>query len=309
MHIKLEAFMVKYRDFANITIEGTTDYEKSVTELMDKLWDTWTGWSVIRKVADSGKKVKIVPLLDSELPPEVGQRRAFAKPDKSVDAAPAGAERYRGDADDLATKADERFRIVRGRGTGKGSDCEIHYSPEDYAVLPVCSKTVTKNCVPAYFTRDRGADDTLVHELTHALRIVRGQLHNVPARNKGYDNQEEFFAAVVQNTYASERGKTVLSAGHHGGKLSQELATSADFFGVGYPISLEQLENRLLVSRFIREDGDLCREFAARVCATFNPVKEMLRNPHKYRYDPKAAAPTVTFRPRAFLPMRRGSTP
>jgi len=50
--------MVKYRDFANITIEGTTDYDKSVNELMDKLWDTWTGWAVIRKIADSGKKVR-----------------------------------------------------------------------------------------------------------------------------------------------------------------------------------------------------------------------------------------------------------
>ena len=301
--------MVKYRDFANITIEGTTDYEKSVNELMDKLWDTWTGWAVIRKIADSGKKVKIVPLLDSEVPPEFGQRRAFAKSANGVDAAPAGAERYRGGVDDLATEADERFRIVKGRGSGKGSDCEIHYSPEDYAVLPVCSKAITKNCVPSFFTRDRGADNTLVHELTHALRMLRGQFRTEPTRNKGHDNQEEFFAALVQNTYASERGKTVLTAGHHGGKLSQEMATSAGFLGVGYPISLEQLENRLLVSRFIREDGDLCREFATRVCATFNPVKEMLLNPHKYRYDPKVAAPKLTFQPGAFLPMRRGSTP
>jgi len=301
--------MLKYRDFTNITIEGTTDYEESVKELMDKLWDTWTGWAVIRKIVDSGKNVKIVPLLDSDVTLELGQRRAFARSAIGVDAAPAGAERYRGGVDDLATKADERFRIVKGRGTGKGSDCEIHYSPEDYAVLPVCSKTVTTNCVPSFFTRDRGADDTLVHELTHALRMLRGQFRTEPTRNKGYDNQEEFFAAVVQNTYASERKKTVLTAGHHGGKLSQEMATSVGFLGDGYPISLEQLENRLLVSRFIREDGDLCSEFATRVCATFNPVKEMLRNPNKYRYDPKVAATTVRFQPGVFLPMRGGWTP
>jgi hypothetical protein len=28
---------------------------------MDRLWDIWTGWAVIRKIADSGKKVNIVP--------------------------------------------------------------------------------------------------------------------------------------------------------------------------------------------------------------------------------------------------------
>jgi hypothetical protein len=58
-------------------------------------------------------------------------------------------------------------------------------------------------------------------ELTHALREMKGQFHKLPTRHQGYDNQEEFFAMVVQNTYASERKKTVLSARHHGGKLNR----------------------------------------------------------------------------------------
>jgi hypothetical protein len=280
-----------YRQFENLTVEGSADYEKAVNDLLEKLWGTWTGWAVIRRVVDTRKKVKIVPLLTSEVPKEFGQRRAFAKAKNFQDANPIGAELYRGGVDDPATKIDERFQLASGRGTGKGSDSEIHYSPEDYAVLPVCSKTVTKDCVPSYFTRDRGADDTLVHELTHALREMKGQLHQIPTRTQGYDNQEEFFAAVVQNTYASERKKTVLSAGHHGGKLGPEMATSAGFFGVGRPITLEQLENRLLVNRFILENHDLCHDFATRVTATFNPVKEMMKNPFKYPYDPKLTWP------------------
>jgi Effector protein len=280
-----------YRQFENLTIEGSADYEKAVCDLLEKLWGTWTGWAVIRGVVDTRKKVKIVPLLDSEVPKESGQRRAFAMPKSNKDASARGSDLYRGGIDDPATKVDERFQLVSGRGTGKGSDCEIHYSPEDYAVLPVCSKTVTKNCVPSYFTRDRGADDTLVHELTHALREMKGQFHKLPTRHQGYDNQEEFFAMVVQNTYASERKKTVLSAGHHGGKLNPEMAASAGFFGKQRPISLLQLENRLLVDRFIRENPDLCHGFATRVTATFNPVKEMMENPYKYPYDSKLTWP------------------
>lgn len=282
-----------YRQFNNVTIKGSPEYEQAVHELLDTLCASWTGWAVIRRVVDTGKQVTIVPLLNSEVTKALGMRRAFAKPKNRADATPRGAAMFRGVVDDPATKVDERYQTLSGRGTGKGTDCEIHYSPEDYAVLPECSKTVTTNCVPSYFTRDRGADTTLVHELTHALRDMKGQLYLMPTLYQDYDNQEEFFAILVQNIYASEREKKTLMAGHHGGELARELATSEGFFGRQgqQPISLQQLENRLLVSRFIRENPDLCQDLSTRVTAPFNPVKEMIYNPGKYPYDPKLAWP------------------
>jgi hypothetical protein len=284
---------MNYRQFKNLTIKGSAEYEQAVHELLDTLWASWTGWAVIRQVVDTGKQVTIVPLLNSEVTKELGMRRAFAMPKNLADATPRGAELFRGGADDPATKEDERFKTYWGRGTGKGTDCQIHYSPEDYAVLPMCSKTVTTNCVPSYFTRDRGADTILIHELTHALREMKGQSYRMPTWYQDYDNQEEFFATLVQNIYASERAKKALTADHHGGVLAPELATSDGFFGRQgqRPISMLQLENRLLVSRFISENPDLCHDLITRGTAPFNPIKEMIYNPGKYPYDPKLTWP------------------
>jgi hypothetical protein len=89
-----------YREFENLTIEGSADYQKAVYDLLEKLWGTWSGWAVIRAVVDTRKKVKIVPLLDSEVPREFGQRRAFAKPKNFRDASVRSAELYRGGVHD-----------------------------------------------------------------------------------------------------------------------------------------------------------------------------------------------------------------
>lgn len=143
------------------------------------------------------------------------------------------------------------------------------------------------------FAQNRGPDDTLVHELVHALRDVRGQLLQVPTRSKNYDNEEEFFAILVQNVYASEKGMTILRHDHHGNAaLPSRLSTSEKFLGKGQrPITLEELENRLLVSKLVRENNDLCKNIFLHVKAAFNPISEFMRNPSEYPANPMLMYP------------------
>lgn len=68
----------------------------------------------------------------------------------------------------------------------------------------------TGSAVDLYFTVARGdardpADETLLHELLHASRLMKGLFYTFPLRG-GYGNMEEFFANVIENIYRSEKG-------------------------------------------------------------------------------------------------------
>lgn len=58
-------------------------------------------------------------------------------------------------------------------------------------------------------------DEILFHEMVHASRYMRG-ISKQKAVDKGYDNEEEFYAVVLANIYVAEKGKYDLRASHHG---------------------------------------------------------------------------------------------
>ena len=114
----------------------------------------------------------------------------------------------------------------------------------------------------------------------------------MPTRTRGSDNQEEFFAVLVQNVFASEKGMTVFRRDHAGGARRGADATTEKFLGKGErPLSLEQLENRLPVNKLVRENRSLCNQIFARVTAAFNPISAYMRAPALYPYDPTLAFP------------------
>jgi hypothetical protein len=81
-----------------------------------------------------------------------------------------------GSCDDPRTPEDERFREASFTGTGEGSDSEVHFSMGDRKAMPTCSKTQGWPCLPKSWAQNRGPDDTLVHEMVHASRQMRGQI-------------------------------------------------------------------------------------------------------------------------------------
>jgi len=282
-----------YRNFKNIVIMGPSDYEGSIVAHLDKVWGTWTGWAVLRGILDTGKTVTIVPYSPDD-EKRLGGRNADARPTDARAASPRGFRPYVGGADDPATKEDERYRRFWYWGNGEGSDSVVHISPEFFKETR-CSyrRTPTGPCLYSVYAQNVGPDDTLLHELVHALRYMRGHYTAYPTRIPEYDNEEEYFAILLQNTYGSEKGLTVLRRHHHGfTTMKSSLATSEGFLGKGQrPLSFEQLENRLLVRKFTNECFALCQNINTRVRAAFNPIGEFLRNPFQYPYDPKLAYP------------------
>ena len=280
-----------YRNFKNVVIKGPPPYQRSVVEQLDKVWATWTGWAVLRGVIDSGKTVTFVPY-SAEDEKKMGRKNALAAATSLRAATPYGYWLNSGRADDPDTAKDERFETTPFlRGRGGGSDSEVHFSVDTWQTQPTCSKTVTSACLPSIYAQNMGPDDILLHELVHSLREMHGQLTLYPTRTKGYDNEDEFFAILVQNIYASEKGITILRRDHHGGSAIQRaLSTSEGFLGKGQrPLSMEQLENRLLVRKLTNECFALCSNIRTHVRAPFNPISEYLCKPALYPYDPKLA--------------------
>lgn len=278
--------MAVQRYTANLLIEGPPAHVASVSALLDQLWKRWAGWAVIRAIMDFPRKtVRIVPYSAADRQLKGGDN-AYARPIAGVDAAPSGEARFQGGDDDSSTPRDDRFVQLAGLGTGLGSDAEVHFTAEVFPSIPKCSlQTNSGPCRPPWTAENRGADDFLLHELVHALRMIRGQLNQIPAWVKGYDNEEEFFAILIQNIYASEKGMRVLRADHTSAAMDRSLRTSEDFLGKGKgssQMTMELLMNRYLVNKFVCQNFDLARNLDGRVNAEFNPVFEYLKHANQY---------------------------
>src|SRR5262245_33343408 len=114
--------MALYREFRNIIIDGSTAYERSVIEQLNKAWATWTGWAVLRSIIDSGNTVRFVPYSAADRK-KMGEVNAYVVGTSGRDNRPRGARPYAGGVDNPRTPHDERFRgpgLFSLPGTGKG---------------------------------------------------------------------------------------------------------------------------------------------------------------------------------------------
>jgi hypothetical protein len=285
-----------YRDFKNIVIDGPAAHQRDTVEQLNKVWATWTGWAVLSQIIESPKTLTIVPMSAADNRRKVG---AYVRPAwwiRAMDGAPKEEQVFMGDKDDPSTPQDERYRVVPLlRGTGRGTDAEMHYSAskfDDHNDVPLCPLDGTVSKGPCRYGRGTaayGPDYALVHELVHALRYMRGVLNNVPTWDKEYDNEEEFFAILVGNTHISEKGRQLLVANHHGyAALPANLSTSEGFLGKGVsPLSQSHLENRRLLHKFVCQCHGLSALLNGKVSAVYNPVREYMRNSQLYPLCPR----------------------
>src|SRR5262245_23585283 len=197
-------------------------YEDDVIRALKSVYDsTWTATAVIDAILIAGLSnnglIKIVPMGTATL--------ASAGADSPDDAAPKDVVPYRGLRDDPSTTKDERFEKAGTKGTGLGSSSHIQFDPN--AADP---------------------EKTIVHELLHSLRDMRGQLNQVPTETvlAQYENEEEFFAMLIGNIFLSEKGRTDLRASHIVyQELSVDLKTSEGFLGdTAYGKACRRLVNK-----------------------------------------------------------------
>src|SRR5262249_12294511 len=173
--------MAKTTDIPNIVVDGKSlkgwifsdgqdaKYENDVADLIKRINGTQTGAAVLQAIQNyPGKTLTIVPYNEKDAEGH-GANNAYEVPTSWADAAPRGGKAYRGRSALPASVRDERYATFSEEGTGKGSDAELHFS----------QTAGTANRGPG------GADDeSLLHELVHALRDMEGHYTSLPTRGR-----------------------------------------------------------------------------------------------------------------------------
>ena len=244
---------------------AASDFEKSNLALLEQLRSSsWAAWAVLAAIAAVGrqnsKKMTIKPFnkLDANF---TFEQNAYAEAVRLDKATPKGKPILAcSDNPKASIKAGQAYGDPQGRaypGLGGGSDTEIRFNalmwtppPGGGAVAPGAA-----------------ADEILLHEMTHGLRQMRGQmLCSGVYDHPTYDTIEEFIAILVSNLYRSERGRPGLRSDHGANSppLSPALSDPATF--------LDTESNKDHIHKMFEEDLVFAKNLANVRCA-FNPVK------------------------------------
>jgi len=117
------------------------------------------------------------------------------------------------------------------------------------------------------------SNETLLHELVHALRWVSGKNHTkaVSGGLSFYDNKEEFIAVLTQGIYASELKRPIRSSHFLHFEIDKELEGSFDFFKTG-------ADTYKYVKAFCHENPFFTRGLAD-IDVPFNPIRAYYLKP------------------------------
>jgi hypothetical protein len=232
-------------------------YEVAVSHLLDRITHTQTGRALFAEMFKRTHKALVIVPLD-------GVFNAFASADDLRHATLKGHVERSG-KDGTVLKDGHGHTVT---GLGGGSNSHVKFSPN----------TFSKYCA-AHSQHKSGAqpDEVLFHEMTHAARQMRGVLDPVPL-NHLYDTEEEFFAILVANIYASETGRAVdIRSDHHGFEpLAHTQDTSAKFLPKADPHDYKYR----LIAKLVREEPALAHALAAVTKAKFNPIRRFFDLQH-----------------------------
>jgi hypothetical protein len=174
----------------------------------------------------------------------------------------SSANLYKGIVDDVKTlNVDEGLDPsnidTKHTGTGAGSSVEIGFDPDN----------LSQSCI----NRGPGSqpDESLLHEMVHALRMMQGQYNPVPTANRFYDDEEEFLAIVVTNVYISQKDGAALLRGEHRDheRLWPPLNTSAGF--------VANKDNKDVLQNYRSKWLPTFTNLAKLVTPQFNPFREV----------------------------------
>jgi hypothetical protein len=117
-------------------------------------------------------------------------------------------------------------------------------------------------------------DEVLFHEMVHATRQMRGTFNPLPLGYL-YDTEEEFFAILLANVYASETGRPIdLRSDHHS---FEHLTTDTN---VRFLPKRDLNDYRYrLVAKLVHDEPRLARELNNVQHAPFNPVRRYFELP------------------------------
>jgi hypothetical protein len=219
-------------------------YENGVRTILMKIANSKVGRAVLNTIRWHHRVVRIVPnVIDP-------------------------AQCARADADEVDVKQFQWNRAVNLVNAVAGTHLhflrgKVNFTPGMYAKGGACQKYYESR---SQYTPSE--DEVLLHELVHGARIASLKLKLGTAAVKGltmYDNDEEFFAVLVENIYNSELKKGLLRSSHTGFmEMDKNLQGSLAFFQV----SGSAFEK---VKKFATENPGLAKALS-NIDVPFNPL-------------------------------------
>ena len=257
---KREAIMRHFS--AHISVNGAGEpggthaahaYEHSILRLLHRIHRSQTGASLLFEInRRAHKKMVIMPYHSTTDP-----NNAYAQADDIEQATRKGF--IVRDGGNGAVLTDAQHHTWHGKGGG--SDTIVRFS----------EGTWTKYCNTHKAGHKTGAkpDEVLFHEMVHATREMRGVFDPEPLGHM-YDTDEEFYAILISNIYASETHRPIdLRSDHHGfTPLSPTQDTSAHFLPHK---SMKDYRYRL-IDTFVREEHGMAHALR-HIPAHFNPIR------------------------------------
>ena len=243
--------------YHHVTVDGTgtksyatpAQYEQAVLRLLHRIHHSHTGQAVFHEfVKRSNHLMKIIPLENVF--------NAFAGPTDWLHATEKGQVERSG-ADGHVLLDNNGKPIV---GQGGGSDSVVSFTP----------LTFSKYCSQQKHGHKSGAhpDEVLFHEMIHATRQMRGIFDPLPLGFL-YDTEEEFYAILLANIYASETGRAIDIRSDHHGFEHLTTDTNAKF--------LPKRDNNdyryRLVAKLVHEEPKMAYELNKLKHTPFNPIR------------------------------------
>lgn len=147
---------------------------------------------------------------------------------------------------------------------GCGSDVEIRFDPQTWI-----SSDEERSYDPGHHYH---ADDVLLHEMVHALRMMRGLRQNTPVVD--YDNVEDLISIMISNIYLSASGRNNDLRGSHNLRFTP---LRKNYFQPTEPMkdSAFYIQYSVYIDPFIDVMPDICNQIAgipANLCK-WNPLR------------------------------------
>jgi len=184
------------------------EYERKVLGTLDTIYCSQVGKRLLHSLNNS---LDIFPYSaqDARM---MGVPNAYQQPkDKNWDAAgQKGAVMY---SDGRPITANGGVRLY---ATGGGTGSDIHFSPDDWATSTVLSN----RGFPAKGRAGQRRDETLFHEIAHALMAMAGR-DNGSIAPPGFDTKNEFWAVMATNIYSSAWNRPLRKSHQDGTPISQ----------------------------------------------------------------------------------------
>ncbi|MCL2714755.1 MAG: type III secretion system effector protein [Alphaproteobacteria bacterium] len=245
----IEYFSVIIDGKGTLTYSTPVQYERAVLTELRHIHNSLTGRALFREFQKrSGHSLRITPYENTVL-------NAFAQADDLRHATLKGQPERSGSSGQILLDAAGKSTI----GDGTGSNSDVSFTPRIF----------TNYCNQHKHAHRSGAqpDEVLFHEMVHATRQMRGILDPLPL-GWMYDTEEEFFAIVLANIYASETGRPIdLRSDHHG---FEHLTTDVD---AKFLPKKDNADYRYrLIDKLVHQEPTMTHELRSIHCH-FNPIR------------------------------------